>query len=221
MGQRRYVVRSTVIKGKRPGRLVVRRAAGFSAPHGEIPQAKPSSELRLRKRRLFVRPYSRGSVASFLLFIGNRAYVFRTFVLSIVLTLAVAPNAALLCTVWCHPQPATSSPSHHGECSAASSASYHGERSAASSALHDGATSATSSVMSGDETCPDCDKAGLGAVQFLREDVRRSVSALHAVHAILVPCYQFAFLTADTRPQHERWRECSLEERPLPTILRV
>lgn len=163
------------------------------------------------------------SLASFLLFMGNRAYVFRAFVLSIVLTLAVAPNAALLCIVWCHPQAAPSSAFHHGESSAASSASHHGEHSAASSASHDGETSATSSVMSRDNTCscPDCDKAGLGAVQFLREDVRRSVSTLDAVHAILVPRYQFAPLTADTRPQHERWREWSLEERPLPTILRV
>jgi hypothetical protein len=45
--------------------------------------------------------------------------VFRAAVLSIVLTLGAGPNAALLCAVWCHPQP-SSVPTcpHHGASSA-------------------------------------------------------------------------------------------------------
>lgn len=135
--------------------------------------------------------------------------MFRAFVLSIVLSVAVAPNAALLCIASCHPQPATSSVSHHGEHSAALSASHGGE------------TLVASSVMGGDNTCPNCDNVGLGAVQFLREDVRRSISALDAVQAILVPRYQLAHSTIDARPGREPGREWSLEERSLPTILRI
>ena len=39
--------------------------------------------------------------------------VFRAAVLSIVLTLAVGPGAAVLCSVWCHPGEAQSSPCPH------------------------------------------------------------------------------------------------------------
>jgi len=137
-----------------------------------------------------------------------------------VLTLAVAPNAALLCIASCHPQSAASSAPHHGKSSAASSVSHHAQPSAVTSASHHGEPSAASSLV-WDGTCPYCDNLSLGAVQFLREDVRRSVSALDAVHAILVPRYQFAPLTTDTRPGQEPWREWSLELRPLPTILRI
>lgn len=71
------------------------------------------------------------------------------------------------------------------------------------------------------DACPYCDNLSLGAVQFLREDVRRNVSAPDAVHAILVPRYQFAPLTGGQRPEHGRWRRWSLEERPLLTTLRI
>ena len=146
--------------------------------------------------------------------------MFRAFVLSIVLTLAVAPNAALLCIASCHPQPAASSVSHYGKPSAVSSASHHGEPSATSSASHHEAPSAASSMV-WDDTCPDCANAGLGAAQFLREEVRRNVSALDVVHAILVPCHQLAHSTIDARPGQEPGREGSLEARRLPTILRI
>ena len=75
--------------------------------------------------------------------------------------------------------------------------------------------------MTADNTCPDCDNAGFGAVQFLREDVRRSVSALGPLYAILVPRYHFAPSTIDARPGQVPGREGSLGERPLPTILRI
>ena len=143
----------------------------------------------------------------------------RTVALSIVLTLAVGPNTALLCSAWCHPSMTGSSGSHHGMPVAGPSAPQHGEPVASSASGYRDA--AVYSVMTADNACPDCDNAGFGAVQFLREDVRRSVSALDAVHAILVPRYQFAPSAIDARPGQVPGREWSLGERPLPTILRV
>ena len=96
---------------------------------------------------------------------------------------------------------------HHGEPVASSASGYR--------------DAAVSSVMTAGDTCPDCDKAGFGAVQFVREDGRRSVSALDSLQTILVPRYQFAPSTTHSRPQHEPWRQWSLEERQLPTVLRV
>lgn len=123
-------------------------------------------------------------------------FPFRAVVVSIVLTLAVAPSAALLCRAWCHPQVAAASTCHHEQ------------------------PSATSSVVA-DATCDECEKVALGAAQFLREEVRRSVSNLDVDHAIVVARYPLAELTSDARPDREPGRQCSLETRPLATILRI
>ena len=143
----------------------------------------------------------------------------RTVALSIVLTLAVGPEAALLCRAWCHPQVASASACNHGLAAADANPSHHGEP-AASSAPDDVEASAAQSVV-WDDTCPYCDKGGLVAVPFLREDGRRSVSALDSLQAILVPRYQFAPSTIHSRAQHEPGREWSLEGRHLPSVLRV
>lgn len=122
--------------------------------------------------------------------------MFRTFVFSIVLTVAVAPNAALLCRAWCHPQVAAASACHHEE------------------------PSTTSSVVA-NATCDECDQVAPGAAQFLREDVRRSVSNPDVDHAILVPRYRLAQLTIDARSGPEPGRQAPLEHRSLPTALRI
>ena len=146
-------------------------------------------------------------------------HVLRTVALSIVLTLAVGPEAALLCRAWCHPQVASASVCNHGLAASGANASHHGEP-AASSASGNVEGSAAPSVV-WDATCPYCDKGGLVAVPFLREDGRRSVSALDSLQTILVPRYQFVPSTTHSRPQQEPGREWSLEERHLPTVLRV
>ena len=120
----------------------------------------------------------------------------RAVVVSIVLTLAVAPNAALLCRAWCDPQVAAASACHHEK------------------------SPATSSVVA-DPTRDECDQSAVRPAQFLREDVRRSVSALDAGDAILVARYQFAPSTTDTRSGQEPWREWRLEKQPLLTALRL
>lgn len=135
-------------------------------------------------------------------------HVLRAVVLSIVATLAVGPNAELLCSAWCHPQAAASSASHHDVPSAAASgASHHGEPSAGSS-------------MAGDDACDKCDNA-VGAVQFLLENLRRIASDPDVDHAVLVPRYQLAHPTIAGRPGLEPGREGSIEARRLLTILRV
>ena len=112
------------------------------------------------------------------------------------LTLAVGPNAALLCKASCHPQ------------------------ATAAHACHDEKPSVASSVM-GARPCDDCKSASLSAMQFLREDVQRSVSALDADHAILVPRYQLAPSTSAADSGQEPVRTWWLEKRPLPTALRI
>ena len=143
----------------------------------------------------------------------------RTVALSIVLTLAVGPEAALLCRAWCQPQVAGASACNHGLAAAGANASPHGEP-AASGVSDDIEGSAAPSVV-WDDICPYCDKGGLVAVPFLREDGRRSVSALDSLKTILISRYQFAPSTTHSRSQHEPGREWSLEERHLPTVLRV
>ena len=141
--------------------------------------------------------YSAGVVGGLLATYRTEHYVFKAVVLSIVLTVAVAPAAAPLCKAQCHPPVAVAS------------------------ACHDEKPSAAPTGMTWDDPCTDCDNAGLGAMQFFREDVWRGVSALDAVHAILVPRHQFAHSTIDARPGQDPGREWSLEPRRLPGILRI
>ncbi len=150
--------------------------------------------------------------------VGTEYHVFRV-AFSLVATLAIGPNAALLCSVWCHPPSTLSTTSHQGERPAgASSASHHGEHSDVSSAGHHGETSAATDVIRGDDTRPSC--AGLGVAQFLREDVRRGASALDT-QAVQVLCKQFAPSRTNALPGREPWRAWLFETPPLLTVLRI
>ena len=120
--------------------------------------------------------------------------MFRSLVLSIVLTLAVAPDAALLCTTWCVSQVP------------------------AASACHEGQAPAASHVIRGNATCGNC--ARLGAVPFLQEHVR-DASSLAGVHAVLAPRYPFVPSNAAARPLPQPRCQWPLEGRALPAILRV
>jgi hypothetical protein len=134
-------------------------------------------------------------LAAFLRCYKLEHHVFRAVAFSVVLILAVGPSAALLCGARCHPQ-------------AAAASACHDEKPAASSAM-------------AARPCDDCNRASLSAVQFLREDVQRSVSALDADHAILVPRYQLARSTSAADSGQEPGRTWWLEKRPLPTALRI
>lgn len=133
------------------------------------------------------------SLASFLPSYGSEHQVLRAAVLSIVMTLAVGQNAALLCRAWCESQAADASGCHHEQ-------------------------QASSTSVSADDIC---DHVVLSLAAVLREDVRRGVFAPDADYAILVSRYQLAPSKTDPRPRHQAARERSLEQRPLSTTLRV
>jgi hypothetical protein len=119
--------------------------------------------------------------------------VLQAAVLSIVLTLATGPSAALLCKTWCIPQAVQANGCHHLAPTASTSVSAH----------------------------DTCDDLGPGLAPYVREDMRRGVSVPDVAHAIVVPSYQFRPSTINARPCHQPGREWSLEQRPLSTILRI
>lgn len=116
----------------------------------------------------------------------------RAAVASIVLTLAVGQNAALLCQAWCDPHAAAATGCHH-----------------------DGATSPR---LTGGDHCTDCT---FGITAFVREDARRGASAPDAPHAIAVTGFRFAPPPTDIRSCHDRGQQSLLAARPLVIALRV
>jgi hypothetical protein len=119
--------------------------------------------------------------------------VFRAALLSIVLSLAVGQNIALLCRAWCNARVAAASGCHHEEASITPS-------------------------VAGDK---DCDNAVGAASAILREDVRRDPSSPDANPTVRVPRYQLAQLTIDTRQNQEAGGGGLLGKRLLLTALRI
>jgi hypothetical protein len=115
----------------------------------------------------------------------------RAAVLSMVLILAAGPSASLLCRAWCD------------------------SRAAASTGCHDQAPATTPIVADN-----SCDDMVLNADAFLREDAPCGVSTPEADQTVLVRS-QLAPPPTDARPGQEPGRGQSLEERPLPTTLRI
>jgi hypothetical protein len=119
--------------------------------------------------------------------------MFRAVVLSIVLTLAAGPSAALLCRMLCDPQAAATDGCHH-------------------------TTAAASTSVASQDTCDD---RGLSVAGFVREDVRRCGPAPERHCAVSVPRYHLADATTDDSFREIAWPESSLEKRPLSTNLRI
>lgn len=119
--------------------------------------------------------------------------MFRAALFSIVFSLAVGQNVALLCRTWCDAHVAGPSECHHKD-------------------------SISTPSVAGNE---DCDNVVAAATAVLREDVRRQVSSQNAHQAVPVPRYQLAQLTIDARHGQEPWRAWALEKRPLATALRI
>jgi len=89
--------------------------------------------------------------------------VFRATVLSIVLTVAIGQEAALICGVWCHPTEGTAAGCTH----------------------HDQTT------PPGFRNAENCRDAELGAISFVREEPRRGATAL-VQGSVNVPPFAFA-----------------------------
>ena len=117
----------------------------------------------------------------------------RAAVVSIVLALAAGPNAALLCSAWCHPQAAIQS-----------------------SCLHQKAASAPG--VAADDCCVTM---VLSVATFLREDALRGVSAPDAGHSTLIPRFQAFRSATNARPVLEPGREWSVDHRPRVIALRI
>jgi hypothetical protein len=119
--------------------------------------------------------------------------MFRAAFVSIVLTLTLGQNVALLCRVWCHPQKSVNSTCEHQ-------------------------ASTTSAGVTANESCA---WVAAGPTPFVREDAPRAVSGSDTQHGIAVAQFQFTpplFLSArglqlaQTAPQ---------EARPLVLPLRI
>ena len=119
--------------------------------------------------------------------------MFRTALLSIVFSLAVGQNVALLCRAWCDAHLAAASECHHE-------------------------SSPQTPSVAGSE---NCDNVVGDATAVLREDALRDVSSRAASQAIPVLRYHLDQLTIDTRPGRQARREWPLAKRPLATALRI
>jgi len=166
------------------------RSAGFSTSMGEIPHSRVSSTLKCQETPVF-HPLAACSGASFLQSYGTEHHLIRATVLSIVLALAVGPNASLLCRTLCDPKAAAMDGCHQE-------------------------AAATSSSIAADDGCADVsDSAAL-----LREDVRGDGSRDGDL-AVPLLRHHFQRSATDARHGQEPGREWSLEKRPHSIALRV
>ena len=117
--------------------------------------------------------------------------MFRAALLSIVLTLAVGPNASLLCKVWCHDATSAGCPHHDAT---------------------------PSPSVSADDSCTGVVVAAVG---FVREDARRTAAAPDAQNALAVPWFLLALSPTDLGLGFQCGRRLLLEERPLAIALRI
>jgi hypothetical protein len=135
----------------------------------------------------------RQAAGSFLALVLGERIVFRLAVLSIVFALAAAPEATLLCRLWCPNDASAGDCEHHPQASSIS-------------------------VKATDA----CDAAGASIVAALsREDGRRAAGGFGPGHAVSVERHQIVQLTRGTRTLEGWAREHALEKRPLETTLRL
>lgn len=119
--------------------------------------------------------------------------VFRAALVSIVLTLTLGQNAALLCVVWCHPQ--------------------HGVNGACG---HQVPT--TTPSVTADESCA---RVAAAPAAVVREDGRRVASVSHAQQGIVVARFQFVAPPSFSAHRLEHAQSTALEARPLILALRI
>ena len=119
--------------------------------------------------------------------------MFRAAVLSIVLALVAGPQVPLLCAVWCHPEAAAATLCEHPDTA--------------------GALSVTAN-----DSCPDIAAA---STAFVREDVRRGVSAADPQHPAVVRALEY--IRPPNSPEFGRvpGKHPPLEGRPLVLTLRI
>lgn len=138
---------------------------------------------------LSVRDYERRESC---LFLGER-HVFRAAVLSIVLTLAIGPNAAPLCSVWCHPEEANTS-----------------------ACQHQNAT--TSPRVTGEDSCRT---APASSIAFVREEAKRGSPTSISQQAFAIPLSRFGPPPTHATRAHEATPSLNAITSPLLIALRI
>ena len=118
--------------------------------------------------------------------------MFRTVLLSIVLTLAAGQDGALLCDVWCLAGEMTGSPCEHQ-------------------------TSTAAPQLSANDNCAVSGTANV----FVREDARRSASTSTAQSAVCVPQFAFTPASSTSLSGHEAAGRRLLDLRPIVLALRI
>jgi hypothetical protein len=119
--------------------------------------------------------------------------VFRPAVLSLVLMVGVAQDAALFCKAWCDPAQAAKTGCHQQD------------------------TNAFPRVTGSD----NCGPPPLNGAVLVREDVRRGTSDPGARHSVVIPRYQVPLSPSLLRLGSERGRTSPIEPRPLARVLRI
>ena len=119
--------------------------------------------------------------------------VFRAALVSIVLTLTLGPNAALLCRVWCHPQQSANSACEHQ-------------------------VPMTVSTLTGNESCVH---NAAGPTALVREDARRIASDSYAHQGTVVARFQLLPPSASSARDRERTQATPLAARSLVLALRI
>jgi hypothetical protein len=118
--------------------------------------------------------------------------VFRVAVLSIVFAFAAAPEATLLCRLWCPNELSASVCRHHGQ---------------------------SSSI--GIRAADGCEASDPNVASLTREDSRRVPPGSATWSAVPVQRYQLATSTLTTRTVESWARLNAFEKRPLETTLRL
>ena len=163
---------------------------------GEIPQPLPASSRRLgiyRRNHWEFAPAPFGEPGLCLAVRQVSIDVFRAALVSIVLTLTLGQNAALLCVVWCHPQ--------------------HGVNGACEQQVP-----TTSPSVTANESCA---RVAAAPTAFVREDGRRVASVSHAQQGIVVAPFQFVAPPSFSAHGLEHAQSTALEARPLVLALRI
>ena len=119
--------------------------------------------------------------------------MFRAALVSIVLTLTLGQNLALLCSVWCHPQESLISVCRHQ-------------------------APTTPPSVTGSESCT---QVATDPTPFVREDGLRGASFSNQQYGVVVPRFQFVAPSSFAAPSLNQAQPAVLEARPLVLALRI
>jgi hypothetical protein len=123
----------------------------------------------------------------------SEVLVFRAAVLSIALTLAVGPNAAVLCTAWCHPAETQDSACQHPDAT-------------------------LSPRVTGEDSCPTV--AGT-ATAFVREEAGRGSATSGVPLSVPVPPFLSAAVPTDISRIRDRGTSFVVGSLPILSVLRI